>query len=119
MSADSVIVKFTTQHHLFVTAKLLGKKKFLILIFIEIFLKGITGESCNRLDTSGLPCSSNPCHGNSVCVNMAENYVCVCGPGRTGKDCRDHGSPCQCQNGGACISASDGAFRCKCLSGYG
>jgi hypothetical protein len=39
--------------------------------------------------------------------------------GRSGPECRDHLSPCQCKNGGVCIQQIAGLFRCRCQQGYG
>jgi hypothetical protein len=49
--------------------------------FVCHCFKGVSGASCNSLDITGQPCASNPCHGDSVCINLSGNAVCVCGPG--------------------------------------
>ncbi len=50
-------------------------------IFVCHCYKGITGSKCNVLDKTQLPCSSNPCYGNTVCINLADKFACVCEDG--------------------------------------
>ena len=51
-------------------------------IFICHCYKGITGSKCNILDKTQLPCSSNPCYSNSVCINLGDKFACVCDRGK-------------------------------------
>ncbi len=46
-----------------------------------MFIKGVTGNSCNMLDTTGLACASNPCYGDSFCIDLAGNAICICEDG--------------------------------------
>jgi hypothetical protein len=51
-------------------------------------------------------CNANPCWFGATCVDIANlDYICICPPNYTGKDCRTLVS-CQsnsCYNGGTCI----------------
>jgi hypothetical protein len=34
------------------------------------------------LDTTGLACASNPCFGDSFCIDLAGNAICICEDGK-------------------------------------
>lgn len=52
---------------------------------------GIVGTNCDTFLANSMPCASNPCWGNSECVNLDKyEYDCKCKAGRGGKDCIGH-----------------------------
>ncbi|XP_055029187.2 protein delta homolog 1 [Misgurnus anguillicaudatus] len=84
--------------------------------------RGWTGARCDR-DIS--LCSSKPCFGSSVCVDVGDSYTCICTAGFTGKQCQlKNNTPSltdgsSCQNGGTRVdrNGSDDNF-CICPSGF-
>ena len=41
-----------------------------------------------KICTKGLhPCDSKPCKNSAICYESSDDFVCVCKPGYTGKDC--------------------------------
>ncbi|CAF1414538.1 unnamed protein product [Adineta ricciae] len=83
-------------------------------------LKGVCGETCQRLCNSTSPCAANPCWFGGTCIDVANfDFVCLCLPNYTGKDCRTVMS-CQtdsCHNDGTCIQTTYGA-RCNCPTNF-
>uniref|UniRef100_F6X0Y0 Protein delta homolog 1 n=1 Tax=Ornithorhynchus anatinus TaxID=9258 RepID=F6X0Y0_ORNAN len=85
--------------------------------------EGWVGSLCD-IDTH--PCSATPCTNNSTCIETGDGgYVCLCGPGFTGKNCHLRKGPCiingsPCQNGGACVDGDGSAphASCLCPSGF-
>ncbi|XP_028847119.1 protein delta homolog 1 isoform X2 [Denticeps clupeoides] len=72
---------------------------------------GWVGSQCNEDKKNW--CSSEPCSGNSTCVETGEGgYLCICPDGYIGEHCQHKKGPCltngsPCQNGGTCTD-SDG-----------
>ena len=84
MNVDLVNVKLETWLVLFVIVSRLSFVCLFILKFFfvnYVFIKGVTGSSCNMLDTTGLACASNPCYGDSFCIDLAGNAICICEDG--------------------------------------
>lgn len=103
----------------------------------RFLLQGVCGETCQRLCNATSQCAANPCWFESTCVDIANlDYVCLCPPNHTGKDCRTIISCLTniCQNGGTCSqtgksSERDGdrgwvlfslayGARCNCSDGF-
>jgi hypothetical protein len=85
-------------------------------IFFFIFI-GWTGEQCA---TQISFCDNAPCENNGECVDLFQDYFCVCPKGTDGKHCetapeRCIGSPCM--NGGACRDYGSG-LNCSCSDAY-
>lgn len=82
--------------------------------------KGVCGETCQRLCNSTSQCDTSPCWFGATCIDVADSdYVCLCPPNHSGKDCRII-LTCQsdtCHNGGTCSQTVYGA-RCTCSSEY-
>ena len=81
------------------------------------------GMGCVNKD----PCASSPCENKADCQNNNSTYVCVCGPGWSGKNCEsDVENNCiseagvyACLQGGDCVDAVH-QFFCSCPAGkYG
>ncbi|KAL1454459.1 hypothetical protein WDU94_010709 [Cyamophila willieti] len=72
------------------------------------------------------PCIASPCGVSGTCVRMGDGqYVCVCRPGTTGKNCEQSlstsGASCEpnpCQNGGLCHVTPSLGVSCVCRDGY-
>ncbi|XP_066497192.1 protein delta homolog 1 [Hoplias malabaricus] len=85
--------------------------------------QGWAGSQC---DQDIHLCSSQPCSGNSTCIEMGQGgYACICPPGYTGKNCQLKKGPCPinsspCQNGGTCMdnNGSDNHISCLCPSAF-
>ena len=101
---------------------MLGRSPFnlafsiLTLLFFLILI-GWTGEQCATLISF---CESSPCENNGECVDLFQDYFCVCPKGTDGKHCetapeRCIGSPCM--NGGACRDYGSG-LNCFCSDAY-
>ena len=85
----------------------------------SLILKGITGENCDQFSISLNPCDSNPCFGESVCINEKnQSFSCICDSDRIGPQCQGHRSPCKCQNGATCSNIEGNSFACICSPGY-
>ena len=89
---------------------------YLNIYFFLIFI-GWTGEQCA---TQISFCDSSPCENNGECVDLFQDYFCVCPKGTDGKHCetapeRCIGSPCM--NGGACRDYGSG-LNCSCSDAY-
>jgi len=73
----------------------------------------ITCNECDRL----APCD----HGS--CVDLVNDYTCMCEPSWMGKDCDNHDDCAvhSCASTGACVDGTgdnDGSYTCKCDPGY-
>ncbi|CAF3332523.1 unnamed protein product [Rotaria socialis] len=83
-------------------------------------IQGVCGETCQRLCNATSKCDAHPCWFGGTCVDVANlDYVCLCPPNHTGKDCRTLLS-CQtdsCHNDGTCIQTPNGA-RCNCPENF-
>uniref|UniRef100_A0A8D8U6L7 Cubilin n=3 Tax=Cacopsylla melanoneura TaxID=428564 RepID=A0A8D8U6L7_9HEMI len=72
------------------------------------------------------PCATSPCGVGGSCLRMGDGqYVCVCRPGSTGKNCEQSltssGVSCNpnpCQNGGLCHVTPSLGMSCVCRDGY-
>ncbi|XP_051556955.1 vitamin K-dependent protein C-like [Myxocyprinus asiaticus] len=68
-------------------------------------------------------CASNPCV-NGKCVDMFQDYSCICNPGFEGRNChlRSTATNCSVNNGDCdheCHEKEDGLGRtCSCIKGY-
>ncbi|XP_040577951.1 cubilin [Lepeophtheirus salmonis] len=74
------------------------------------------GESTPALS----PCMSSPCQHDSVCIPMANGFICNCAPGYTGSTCSIEINECDsnpCFNGATCIDMNND-FRCVCNEGF-
>jgi len=73
-----------------------------------IFFQGVCGETCQRLCNTTSPCDNNPCWFGGTCVDVSNfDYVCLCPPNHSGKDCRFL-LLCQsdtCHNDGTCFQS--------------
>ncbi|CAF1158166.1 unnamed protein product [Adineta steineri] len=82
--------------------------------------KNVCGETCQRLCNTTSVCDINPCWFGGICVDVANHdFVCLCPPNHSGKDCRILLS-CQtnsCLNNGKCFQTVYGA-RCNCTEDY-
>ena len=70
-------------------------------------------------------CESNPCNNAGTCVDMMNNYVCICTPMYTGVHCETKTDPCYgvgdvtvCRNDGVCSVDEGGIVTCRCRFGY-
>lgn len=85
---------------------------------------GITGTNCDMQAPANNPCASNPCYGESRCVNMgASQFQCLCGAGYGGSLCKGTLNTCSCQNGGTCVPRNTNtgavAYECNCPANFG
>ena len=95
---------------------------FLMLKFHEfssslLFYPGWAGSRCENAISF---CEDQPCENNAECVDLFEDYFCVCPKGTDGKNCetapdRCLGSPCQ--NGGNCRDYGN-SMNCSCNSAF-
>ncbi len=89
---------------------------FLIRINCFSSYKGVCGETCQRLCNTSSQCTANPCWFEGTCVDIANlDYICICPPNHTGKDCRTLIS-CQsnlCQNDGTCVETGNVFLRTR------
>ena len=100
----------------------LGFTFFLMLKFHEfssslLFYPGWAGSRCENAISF---CEDQPCENNAECVDLFEDYFCVCPKGTDGKNCetapdRCLGSPCQ--NGGNCRDYGN-SMNCSCNSAF-
>jgi Notch-like protein len=85
--------------------------------------EGFEGTKCDTASTSGsLPCASNPCNGDSTCVDQGTAaFLCFCPPDKTGKTCTQHTGNCRCENGATCtptIVNGVTSYTCNCAAGF-
>ncbi|XP_018619627.1 protein delta homolog 1 isoform X1 [Scleropages formosus] len=79
---------------------------------------GWSGDNC---DVDRRSCSSDPCPGNSTCVEtQSGTRRCVCAHGYGGESCELKTGPCltngsPCQNGGTCMDDDGWAAHSTCL----
>ena len=82
--------------------------------------QGLCGDSCQQSCNSTSPCENNPCWFHGTCIEVTNiDYVCICLPNHTGKNCRTALS-CQanlCQNGGSCQQLGS-SIRCECSESF-
>lgn len=65
-------------------------------------------------------CITKPCANGGSCINLNNDYRCVCRAGFTGKDCSvdiDECLPEPCKNGGTCVNRVN-SYHCVCPSGF-
>ena len=66
-------------------------------------------------------CKMNPCANGATCLDLVNDYKCVCAPGFTSKDCSVKIiSPCEpspCLNDGQCTEKAND-FECVCKPNY-
>ncbi|CAF1228571.1 unnamed protein product [Adineta steineri] len=83
-------------------------------------VKGVCGDTCQRLCNATSQCDANPCWFGGTCIDVANlDFVCLCPPNYSGKDCRTLIS-CKsdsCHNDGTCIQTAFGA-RCDCPANF-
>ncbi len=68
-------------------------------------LQGVCGETCQHLCNTTSKCDTNPCWFGGICVDATNSeYICICPPNHSGKDCRILllCQPNSCYNGGIC-----------------
>jgi len=61
-----------------------------------------------------------PCRNGATCVDLINDYQCVCSAGYTGHDCEINIDECAnnpCQNGGECMDAIN-SFYCICPENF-
>lgn len=80
---------------------------------------GFTGRFCEvNIDD----CVAGPCQHSSQCIDLVDNYQCVCGKRYYGKNCENYlGSPCNntiCKNGICHITNNGNDFVCICASDF-
>lgn len=90
--------------------------KFLITPFLA---QGFTGKTC---DKSIIPCETNLCENEALCLLEEPDFVCYCVPDYHGTFCELKYDDCEanfvvCQNGGACVDGVN-EFSCSCLPHY-
>ncbi|XP_071510124.1 fibropellin-3-like [Diadema antillarum] len=63
---------------------------------------------------------SVPCMNGGTCIDLWQNYTCMCPPGYAGDRCEvdiDECSSSPCMNGATCMDEIN-AYSCECLPGY-
>ncbi|XP_053380921.1 sushi, von Willebrand factor type A, EGF and pentraxin domain-containing protein 1-like isoform X1 [Mercenaria mercenaria] len=74
----------------------------------------ITPTTCDPVDE----CASEPC-GDHTCINMVNEFQCICHGGMTGELCTVHPDYCL---GNACVNGTcvpeNGTYTCSCNNGY-
>ena len=76
-----------------------------------------TGERCELQINE---CGSSPCQNGAVCLDLLNEFLCLCNPGWTGIFCDKDINECAstpCQNGGHCNDYLNG-YNCTCLPGF-
>lgn len=65
-------------------------------------------------------CEEFSCKNGATCIDLVNDYQCVCSAGYTDRDCGTNIDECAnspCQNGGECIDMVNN-FRCVCPNGF-
>lgn len=83
---------------------------------------GYSGRNC---EVTEMPCLSNPCHNNGICVNNdnknGDGFTCICMNGYVGSTCGAYVGPCyynECENGATCIEEKNSKYNCECKPGF-
>lgn len=82
---------------------------------------GFTGEIC---DININECLSNPCYGESECIDKIDEFECQCPEDRIGKYCQIKINFCEehghlCQENSVCLDTDKNATYIKCACAYG
>ena len=93
-------------------------------------LDGFTGRNCDikcpeghigeRCETDLNYCTPSSCLNGGTCMELANNYTCLCPPQYTGKDC-DIINDCTvniCNHGGTCVDSQSTGYQCQCGASY-
>lgn len=88
-------------------------------IFPYYSLLGYSGINCeSNIDD----CSINRCKNGGSCIDLVNDFKCVCDPPFTGRECQDQLDPCspnKCRHNAKCTPSSNYLdFACTCGVGY-
>ncbi|KAF6214242.1 hypothetical protein GE061_008982 [Apolygus lucorum] len=79
----------------------------------EIYGAALDGMDVTECES--LACLSSPCLNSATCIDIGQNWSCLCSPGYLGKNCER--SVCTnnpCKFGGTCVEYPGSGFLCLC-----